>query len=265
MEKISINNIDDLIHTIIAYPNNFIFRGQADSQWGLLPALERIIGQERYNDQVNKFEEYSLMVFKQRYELYNKTNFHPSSLLSWLSTMQHYGVPTRLLDFTESPFVALYFALERYDPTSKKDFSLYAIDHKSYMDISIENVKHIDLSFDETPNSIATHSDSSFDRIASLNPDIVWITEPEVYNERIDKQRGCFLISGNITKTLEESLRLSIYSSCSMQKLCISAGLYESVYCLLRKMNLTSKSIYGDMEGLSKSIRMELQYYSNKE
>lgn len=265
MEEISVGDISELVQIIMNFSGEYIFRGQANSQWGLLPALERVVGTENYRTGVKKYEAYSLMTFKKRFELYNKTNFHPASLLSWLSTMQHYGIPTRLLDFTESPYVALYFALEAYNPLSKNDFSLYAINYKEYMNCSIEKIKSIDHSFDETPNSIATHSDASFDQIADLNSDIVWITEPGVYNERIDKQRGCFLISGNIEKSLEEALALSMYSECSMQKILISANLYESIYRLLGKMNLTGKSIYGDMEGLTKSIRMELQFYSNKE
>ncbi len=40
------------------------------------------------------------------------------------------------------------------------------------------------------------------------------------------------------------------------------ARLYENVYVALRKMSINSKSIYGDLGGLAKSIRMELQSYT---
>ena len=47
-----------------------------------------------------------------------------------------------------------------------------------------------------------------------------------------------------------------------MLKYNISSDLYEGIFTLLRKMNLTSKSIYGDLTGLALSIRMEMQLYS---
>ena len=45
---------------------------------------------------------------------------------SWLTLMQHYGLPTRLLDWSESPLVALYFALSS-DEDAKTDAAVWVL------------------------------------------------------------------------------------------------------------------------------------------
>jgi hypothetical protein len=53
----------------------------------------------------------------------------PSNDFEWLFLMQHYGVPTRLLDWTESPLIALYFAVETETRASgKKDGALWMLE-----------------------------------------------------------------------------------------------------------------------------------------
>ena len=53
-----------------------------------------------------------------------------------------------------------------------------------------------------------------------------------------------------------------MYAEVNFSKLVIPSILVPGIYALLRKMNITSKSLYGDLEGLARSIKMQLQQYA---
>ena len=264
MDEIKVSTIDELIMILNGFPNHFIYRGHADASWKLASSLERVIGLSEWSaDKAKLFEDRSLDVFKSKFHLYDHQNIIPNSKLGWLALMQHYGVPTRLVDFTESPYVALYFALESYNHLSQADFAIYAIDYKSLRDESIRFISKRDSEFNETEQSIHTRQDFIFDSIVDrFSYEIAWITEPDQLNARIDRQAGSFLVSGNKGIAIEEILAASIYSNTTLQKITVDHKLYQAAFALLRKMNITSKSLYGDLNGLAQSIRMEMQAYS---
>jgi FRG domain len=56
-------------------------------------------------------EHWMLYEFKKRYHLYSSVLPAPSDNVEWLALMQHHGAPTRLLDFTDSFYVAVHFAI----------------------------------------------------------------------------------------------------------------------------------------------------------
>ena len=263
IEEVYIDSSDDLIHYLNELPNCFVYRGQANANWKLESTLERVIGNKWSSKHAKNFEDHSYNTFCSKYHIYNHAEHIPNSKLSWLSVMQHYGVPTRLIDFTESPYVALYFALESFNPLDKDDFSIYAIDYTAVMDSSLEYIKGIDDDFIETRESIHGRQDEIFDKVADrFAYDILWVTEPLEQNARMDRQFGTFLISGNRGKTVESIIESSIYNECKIYKIIVSHSLYENVYALLRKVGINAKSIYGDLTGLAKAIKMELQVYT---
>lgn len=258
-----VTTIDELMRALNSLPNNFVFRGQSDSDWGLQSTLERTLGNKWDAKNARKFEDYSLDIFKSKYHIYSGSEHLPKSKLSWLSVMQHYGVPTRLIDFTTSPYIALYFALETYNPLAQKSLSIYCLDYSSIMEKSIDHIKGKDKLFQESRSTIQGRQDLIFDETVDRYAyDIAWITEPIELNARIDRQSGTFLISGNLEKTIESIINSFIYESCELKKIIIPAALYEGIFVALRKMSINSKSIYGDLSGLAKSIRMELQAYT---
>ena len=263
MKEIEIRSVAELIEQINKLPNHFLYRGHANMDWPLQSSLERIIGSKWSSGEAKNFEEYSLVQFQSKFHLYDRENVQPNSKLAWLSIMQHYGVPTRMLDFTESPYVALYFALEAYSPQTRADFAIFALDYSAVMNCSIDYISSKDCAFIETRASVYEKQDEVFETIVDrFSYDIAWIAEPRQLNARLDRQAGSFLLSGNRGIQIQDVLNSKPYANVAMYKFCIAHELYTGIFALLRKMNITSKSLYGDLDGLARSIRMQMQIYS---
>ena len=100
------------------------------------------------------------------------------------------------------------------------------------------------------------------DVIDRFSYDVAWVTEPTILNKRLDRQSGSFLLSGNRDLKIEQVLNGTKYASVDAQKITIPTSLYTNLYALLRKMNITAKSIYGDLFGLAQSIKTDMQIHS---
>lgn len=112
------------------------FRGQRQETWRLLPGLERRIirrrtaassdGKRRIT-QVGMFpgaHEYKLFQQFQKMDHDHGNPIPMDAVLDTLALMQHHGAPTRLLDWTRSPYVACFFALR----TADSECAVWAVD-----------------------------------------------------------------------------------------------------------------------------------------
>ena len=105
----TINSIKELIEKARSLRETshmrWLFRGQAQADWGLTPHVHRCYSSDH--------ERYLTHEFRARAGLRHAHLPRYEDYAGWLALMQHYGLPTRLLDWSHSPLTALYFAVEK--------------------------------------------------------------------------------------------------------------------------------------------------------
>ena len=95
----------------------WVFRGVESAEYGLEPVLEReVMRLEGDLSRMPLHETRLLREFKRQYHQYSAALPTWKDDYRWLALLRHHFGPTRLLDFTYSFWVALYFAVERARP-----------------------------------------------------------------------------------------------------------------------------------------------------
>jgi hypothetical protein len=124
IKEITFNSVNDFLQYLSGQNDNKIrlFRGQMED-WSLDSKLLRLV---KNNNQIDNFftiEKRIFNQFKENYKLFHKTELNDWDLLS---LGQHYGLPTRLIDWTTNPLIALWFAFEK-EKKNEKDRIVFGL------------------------------------------------------------------------------------------------------------------------------------------
>lgn len=211
------------------------YRGQRDARWGLMP------GEYRYS-LINPDEMRSEFMLKAK-PLLEKD---PQSDWEWYFLMQHYGLPTRLLDWTQGSLIGLHFAL--CQQTGERDAAVWALDPWALNKSSIKKAELVITGADFKVDATAgTYLKPVYQRVNPLARPIAIL--PPYNSPRITAQRGTFTIHGRSRKGLEEQFTQKL------ARITIPKGEAVIVRRHLGSVGISEVTLFPELDGLCRDIR----------
>jgi hypothetical protein len=241
--KERIETFQDYLNIVSDYSGFAFFRGHSDGEnWHLKSSLSRFIDDNgngilvQYDGWEN-LENNLINRFKRKAFTYIDTNNFTD--IDWLVLAQHYGLPTRLLDWTENPLVALFFAL-----AEKKNLesAIWIIRPKFH---ALNGAKFEDLK-------------------------MIHAFYPNHSNMRIISQKGCFTIepfpqNHLPIKGVDEHIDDYEDHIHSLTKVVIpnNTSLKEDLLNKTMDLGVDYSLIFPDLEGLARQIKFDIENNRN--
>lgn len=201
---------------------NWIFRGVEDSSYDLVPKIGRPDSRKNLDGTNAGYSSGAETLAIERFQREARPHLgvEPRSMLDWLSLAQHHGLPTRLLDWTESPLVAAYFALRPAGIVKggRKDAAIYGLP-------SVPIVK-TDKECEESAEDVLAYY-------------------PQHLTPRITSQRGLFTYH----KKPDQS-----YAPKNLVKWVIPSLICLDLNLSVSKCGINEASMFPDLDGIAKHV-----------
>jgi hypothetical protein len=237
----------------------WIFRGQTASLLPLETSLERACKNfERPVKEARKIEDQLLREFQRKYHHYAVHIPKTKNSLEWFSLMQHYGAPTRLLDFTYSIYVAAYFALEN----AEGQCAVWAINMKWAAEESAALFEEGSKEWKFIKDDITEKNEEDFNDtfMSSAPKTFACPMNPFRLNERLAIQKGVFMCPGDVCLEFENNLKaLPRWSEDqNIFKILIPKNLRRASLDWLADMNISRATLFPGLQGFAQSLTVSL-------
>ena len=237
------------------------FRGQVEN-WPLETTLRRALNDwEICNEKASKIEIEMMRDFRRKYDG-KDSELVRKDIPYCLALMQHFGAPTRLLDFTYSIYVALFFSVQK---VTQSEPVIWAINgtwtekRAHEMDLTRTFLGHL-------PDY--KRGGGFFARIFLSNRSrFIHQVNPLILNERQIIQQGVFLVPASISVPFEENLTCLRGFRSRKNVVKIHLKIRNSVRLeflrQLHKMNISEASLFPGLEGFSEAFKNRIWLYES--
>jgi len=233
------------------FRSEFAFRGMPDASESLITPLMRLGGPYQ------RVEPPLLRAFR---KYAPRSSVPGDSVWNWLAVAAHHGLPTRLLDWTYSPFVALHFATD--DPHEfGMDGVVWCVNYtraKEHLPAPLQRLLRDEGADVFTAELLGRGAGTlgELDRLAEES--FVVFLEPPSLDDRIINQFALFALMSSATERFDEWLNNRPGLT---RRIIIPAGLKWEVRDKLDQSNITERVLFPGLDGLSSWLR---RYYTPK-
>lgn len=255
VDHIDISTWDELLSH--AQPGR-VFRGQENGTWDLKTKLERAC--ERIDADLLRAdirERALLRDFRRRFHQYSHYRPQHDDDLEWLSIMQHYGAPTRLLDWTYSLPVATYFALYNASLGATQSAAVWYLSEEWCNSECERALNRAGKDGAYMRGRVEDFPANEFFRLFMDVPpewDGVALVNPFRLDVRLRNQRGVFTAVGNVRKPCMENVQAFPDWRSHVRKLMIPPSLFKQFLERLAEMNVTHTLLFPGLEGFAVSL-----------
>ena len=251
---LQIESMAQFVETACRYRDDWIsgteyldpwFRGQRDADWPLEPNIFRL---DLLNDEDNLRAE-----FQRRAPQYISET-RPQDYWGWYFLMQHYGAPTRLLDWTDSALVALFFALndDTYKPQEDERNAVVWMLDPWWLNRTVLNEDSIMLPDFDSAQKYLSEPFTALDKgDTRISPALPVSIDPPFIARRVAAQKSHFTIFGHQRDGLTE---LGKSADARLVKMVIAKEVAPRLRADLMTLGLTDTSIYPDLRGLANEV-----------
>jgi len=269
------------------HSSRWLFRGQRDSRWTFETSLERAVikfcEKRVLNDnekraqlerglkcehgsgwrEVRSLEAGLIRRFQRQAHQYLTSPPEESDWFEWLTVMQHFGTPTRLLDWTYSFFVALYFAVEASEDDCES-CAVWGIDKDWLGEKRLREILTKDAWSKLRRDRNARRKDT-FDALFCKGRKFVCPINAFRLNERLAVQQGAFLIPGDTGTPFDDNLAATIRGKKNRSHLVrIDVKMSRRNKLLfiqkLHRMNMNRATLFPGLNGFAKSLENLLAF-----
>ncbi|MBZ0157149.1 MAG: FRG domain-containing protein [Alphaproteobacteria bacterium] len=229
------------------FRSRYAFRGLSDSRYCLETTLIRMRG---------KYAELERHLLRNFRKYAHRDVVERDSLWHWLSVAQHHGLPTRLLDWTYSPFIAMHFAtanIEKFDIDGVIWAVNYVKTHRllpGKLRLRLEREGANVFTVEMLSESVGT-----LEELADLSPSGYTVFfEPPSLDDRIVNQYALFSVMSDPHAVFDEWLAAH---AGLWRKIVIPAALKWEIRDKLDQANVTERVLFPGLDGLSRWLKRQ--------